>query len=134
MKSIPFRELFFAALLPFCLVSTIRAQTTPSTQVTYNLKSMMATSPEAAMLGRFGDVPIGYYTGTADISIPLYTIKEDGLEIPIVLSYHSSGFQVEDQATNVGLGWLLEPGGAVIQVVNGASDQTDDFQKDPSFC
>jgi len=113
-------------------VPTIWAQTTPSTQVTYNLKSMMATSPEAAMLGRFGDVPIGYYTGTADISIPLYTIKEDGLEIPIVLSYHSSGFKVEDQATNVGLGWLLEPGGAVIQVVNGTSDQTDDFQTMPS--
>jgi len=90
---------------------------------------MLATSPEAAMLGRFGDIPVGYYTGTADISIPLYTIKEDGLEIPIVLSYHSSGIKVADQATNVGLGWLLEPGGAIIQIVNGAMDGsgTDNF-------
>lgn len=93
-----------------------------NSSVNYNLKQMIPTSPEAALLGRFGEVPIGYYTGTADISIPLYTIKEDGIEIPITLSYHSSGIRVEDQATNVGLGWLLEPGGAIIQIVNGAQD------------
>jgi hypothetical protein len=44
----------------------------------FDVKSLIATSPEAAMLGPFGDIPIGYYTGTADISIPMYTIKEGG--------------------------------------------------------
>jgi YD repeat-containing protein len=91
----------------------------------FNLKKMVPTSPEAAMLGRFGDIPIGYYTGTADISIPLYTINEGGLSIPIVLRYHSSGVKVEDQASNVGLGWSLEPGGAIIKVINGRDDASE---------
>jgi len=80
---------------------------------------MLPTSPEAAMLGKFGEIPIGYYTGTADVSIPLYTIKEAGVEIPIVLRYHGSGIKVEDEASNVGLGWSVEPGGSIIQIVNG---------------
>jgi len=88
-------------------------------QTPFNLKQMLATSPEAAMLGRFGETPIGYYTGTADVSIPLYTLKESGVSIPIVLRYHGSGIRVEDDASNVGLGWSIEPGGSIIQIVNG---------------
>ncbi len=88
-------------------------------------KINIPTSPEAALLGRFGDIPIGYYTGTANISIPLYIIKEGGSEIPITLSYHSSGIKVEDQATWVGLGWDLLPGGAIIQEVRGIRDAFD---------
>jgi hypothetical protein len=91
----------------------------------FDKKSMLPTSPEAAMLGRFGEIPIGFYTGSADISIPIYTIKEDGIEIPITLNYHSSGIKVEDQATNVGLGWSLEPGWSIVQVVNGHEDYLD---------
>jgi YD repeat-containing protein len=83
------------------------------------------TSPEAALLGRFGDIPVGYYTGTADISIPIYTIKESGVEIPIQLRYHSSGIKVADEATWVGLGWDLSPGGEIIQEVRGKRDDEE---------
>jgi hypothetical protein len=41
------------------------------------------------------------------------------------LRYHGSGNKVEDEASNVGLGWSLEPGGAVIQIVNGKEDADD---------
>lgn len=83
------------------------------------------TSPEAALLGRFGDIPIGYYTGTASIAIPLYSLSVNGIEIPITLSYHSSGIKVEDQATWVGLGWDLSPEGSIVQEVRGKSDEED---------
>ncbi len=91
----------------------------------FNVKTMLPTSPEAATLGRFGDIPIGYYTGTSDVSIPLYTIKESGLEIPVILKYHNGGIKVSDQASNVGLEWSLEPGGSIIQIVNGTEDKFD---------
>ena len=117
--------ILFLCVMSFSLPAKLFAQANP--QTSYDLKSMLPTSPEASMLARFGDVPVGYYTGTADISIPLYTIKEDGLDIPIVLSYHSSGIKVADQATNVGLGWLLEPGGSIIQIVNGKADASDTY-------
>jgi hypothetical protein len=93
----------------------------------YNLKNALATSPEAALLGRFGDIPVSNYTGTADISVPLWTIKEDNLEIPIALKYCSSGIKVEDEATWVGLGWSLNPAGSIIQIPNGIVDEFDDI-------
>lgn len=88
-------------------------------------KINIPTSPEAALLGKFGDIPIGYYTGTADVSIPLYTLKEGAVEIPITLRYHGSGIKVEDQATWVGLGWDLSPEGSIIQEVRGKIDDND---------
>jgi YD repeat-containing protein len=88
-------------------------------------KVNVPTSPEAAMLGKFGDIPIGYYTGTASVSVPLYTIQEGNLKIPITLNYHGSGIKVADDATWVGLGWDLSPGGAIVQEVRGKKDDED---------
>ncbi|RZK43387.1 MAG: hypothetical protein EOO90_03770 [Pedobacter sp.] len=56
-------------------------------QGVFDLKRMRATSPEAAMQAPFGDIPIGHYTGTANISVPLYNLSKAGLDIPIVLRY-----------------------------------------------
>lgn len=83
------------------------------------------TSPEAALLGKFGDIPVGFYTGTANISVPLYNIKDAGIEIPIKVDYQSSGVRVADEATWVGLNWSLMPEGTIIQEVRGKSDQDD---------
>ncbi len=106
-----------------CSVNTfLYSQTTASYTPKIN---SIPTSPEAALLGRFGDIPIGYYTGTANISIPIYTIKEGDLEIPITLNYHNSGIKVSDQATWVGLGWDLSPGGSILQEVRGKRDELD---------
>ena len=95
----------------------------------FDTHSIMPTSPDAAMLGRFGEIPIGYYTGTAGISIPIYTIEDKGahFSLPIVLRYHSSGVKVEDQAPIVGLGWSLEGEGSIIQIVNGKEDTLDNM-------
>lgn len=112
---------------------TLSVSVKAQSQTRFDLKNILSTSPEAASIGRYGDIPVGYYTGTADISIPFYTIKEAGIEIPIVLRYHTSGIKVEDQATNVGLGWTLEPGGAIIQVVNGKIDDSDQLVATDGF-
>lgn len=123
------RNALVALLL--AIVSTVTfAQSSPNN--VFNVKTMLPTSPEAAALGKFGDVPVGYYTGTANISIPIYTIKEPGLTIPIAVQYHGGGIKVEDQATNVGLGFSLEPGGAIIQVVNGTEDKYDILENSDS--
>ncbi|MGC4023220.1 MAG: hypothetical protein QM734_15385 [Cyclobacteriaceae bacterium] len=113
------KSIAIAVIIHLSYALSVSAQNTP---VVFDLKSMIPTSPEAAILGRFGEIPIGYYTGTPDISIPLYTIKEGGLEIPIALKYHASGIRVTDEATSVGLGWLLEPQPSILQIINGKKD------------
>jgi len=80
-------------------------------------------SPNAAALGKYGDIPVSYHTGVPEISIPIYTITEGSLSVPISLSYHSSGIKVDEVASNVGLGWSLNAGGMLTRTVNGGPDE-----------
>ncbi|RDI14445.1 hypothetical protein [Flavobacterium sp. AG291] len=84
---------------------------------------MMPKNPQASQFMRFGDMPIGKYTGTPQVTIPIYTVKAKGLEIPISLSYTSNGIKVVEEAGWVGLGWALQAEGSIVQNVQG----TDDF-------
>lgn len=86
-------------------------------------------SPNAASIGKFGDIPISYYTGTASISSPLYTVTEGKIQVPISLNYHPSGIKVADEASQVGLGWALNAGGVVSRTVMGE----DDFEAQKYF-
>ena len=90
-----------------------------------NILPKIGASPEVAMLDKFKSINISPYTGVPNLSIPLYSIKVDGVEIPVVLSYNSSGIHVGEEATWVGLGWNLSVGGNITQTPIGESDQTD---------
>ncbi|PQL94520.1 RHS repeat domain-containing protein [Apibacter adventoris] len=80
-------------------------------------------TPEAASLSKFGDIPVGYYTGIPNIEIPLYTIEQDGIKIPITMRYHSSGIKVDEIASRVGIGWSLDTGGNITRKVYGSDDK-----------
>ncbi|NJO91872.1 MAG: hypothetical protein HC831_25075, partial [Chloroflexia bacterium] len=66
---------------------------------------------------------MGYYTGTPQINIPLYTIEEANISLPISLSYHASGIKVEEVASWVGLGWSLNAGGVISRTMIGKEDE-----------
>lgn len=82
----------------------------------------IAPAPESTQLAKYVDQPIGYYTGIPEISVPLWTIKEHDIELPIALSYHAGGVKVNEVATWVGLNWSLIAGGAITRSVRGVSD------------
>jgi YD repeat-containing protein len=83
------------------------------------------TPPTTASLGSYVENPVSLYTGTPQISIPLYPIKlTNGLNIPIALSYHAGGVKIEEQASDVGLNWSLLAGGMITRVVKGIPDDT----------
>lgn len=89
--------------------------------------NIVPVSPTAASLGQFGNIPVGYYTGTANISVPLYEIELDGKKIPINIAYHASGIKVAQEAGCVGLGWALQGYGSITKQVRGS----DDFEYGP---
>jgi YD repeat-containing protein len=92
--------------------------------VPYNfLNNMVQPAPNAAALGKYADYPVSYYTGVPDISVPLYTLKDGGISLPISLSYHASGIKVSELATWVGLGWVLNANGMIVRTVMGAPDE-----------
>ncbi|MDB5257333.1 MAG: hypothetical protein JWM14_2028, partial [Chitinophagaceae bacterium] len=83
---------------------------------------IIAPSPTAASLGDFGKVPVSYYTGTANVTVPLYDIKTNNHKLSINLQYASSGLKPGEDAGWAGLGWSLKVGGVITHVVRGNPD------------
>jgi YD repeat-containing protein len=86
--------------------------------------NVVPPTPNAAALGKYGDIPVSYYTGLPNISIPLYVVKSGTLSLPISLSYHASGIKVEEISSNVGLGWSLSGAGVITHSVRGIDDHS----------
>ena len=82
-------------------------------------------SPEAASLGKFVEVPVSYYTGLPNISVPLYTIESGEIKLPIQVSYHARGIQVSEIASQVGIGWALNAGGVITRQIRGKADESN---------
>lgn len=97
-----------------------------ATRLPAQVGSMRVTvpSPTAASLGKFGAVPVSLYTGTPDITIPLFTAQGKTLALPIVLKYHPEGIRVGDIGSWIGLGWTLEAGGVITRTVRGLLDES----------
>ncbi|MDR2057039.1 MAG: hypothetical protein LBP83_01920 [Dysgonamonadaceae bacterium] len=70
-------------------------------------------SPEVAAFERLGEIPVDIYTGVPKISIPIYTVRSGDIELPITLDYHAVAIKVDQEATWVGLNWILNAGGVV---------------------
>ncbi|WP_323028568.1 hypothetical protein [Gelidibacter japonicus] len=80
-------------------------------------------TPNVMAFNKYGMAPPSLFTGTANISIPIYTINtRDGFAFPISIVYNASGIKVDEIASNVGLGWGLSAGGNITRVVKGRDD------------
>ncbi len=112
---------FSLALLNVCLITAFSKAQNPNDFIA--LKSITPPSPEAAAITRYGEIPTDMSTGVPQISIPLYEIKSSKLSLPISLSYHASGIKLQDIATPVGLGWVLNAGGEISRTVIGKPDE-----------
>ncbi len=93
----------------------------------YDLKKIVPPNPNVASLMKATMTPITEYAGLPNINIPLYTISEDNINVPISLSYHTGGIQVSEESGIVGLGWALNAGGVISRSINGYGD----FGEDP---
>jgi YD repeat-containing protein len=82
-------------------------------------------SPEASALGKYVDHPVGNFTGTPKIEIPLFEIKTGRITVPITISYHGSGVKVDEIASRTGIGWVLNAGGAISRTVKGWPDDVN---------
>jgi hypothetical protein len=80
-------------------------------------------TPNAASLLKFVDFPISYFTGTAEISLPIYEIKGKGLSLPISLTFSPNGLKVDEIASWVGYGWSLNATGLVGRTILDIPDE-----------
>jgi YD repeat-containing protein len=83
--------------------------------------------PNAAELGSFGRTPVGLFTGTNQVIIPLAELKTRNLTYPISLNYSSNGLMVDKVSSRVGFDWTMAAEGVIIRVINGQPDDMSQF-------
>jgi hypothetical protein len=92
------------------------------------IPTIIPPSPQAQAFMRYGEIPVDYSTGVPSIEIPIYTIEGKKLKLPISISYHASGIKVNDIASEVGLGWVLNCGGMVSRTIMGLPDEEGSYK------
>jgi YD repeat-containing protein len=114
--------LWMVILFPFLNWGNIHAQS-PTDQP--SLMNITPPSPNAAALGKFGDVQIGPSTGIPQIDVPIYSYSniDNTLKLDISLDYHAGGVRVDEVASNAGSGWSLSAGGAITRTVRDIYDE-----------
>ncbi|PAW93178.1 hypothetical protein CKK33_06585 [Mucilaginibacter sp. MD40] len=115
----------FASLFP-------KASFAQSASESLEYNKVSIASPTAGAITKFVDIPVSLHTGIPQISIPLYTVKDGSLSVPISMSYHASGLKVGEPASWVGAGWSLNAGGVITRSVRGTPDEkgtVNNFQK-----
>lgn len=85
-------------------------------------------SPNAAELGKYGKVPVSYFSGLPQISIPLIPLKTKSGDLDISLSYHAGGNKPDIHPGWTGLSWTLHAGGCINRIINGAKDEIDEYE------
>jgi YD repeat-containing protein len=104
------------------------------TSIDPNIITVGTQSPDAASLGKFGNIPVNYNTGATSISIPVYEINVGKIKLPISLDYHTGGIRVDETSSSVGIGWALNGIGVISRNVVGLPDeQPGGYIYSPSF-
>lgn len=90
-------------------------------------------SPEVASLGTFGAIPVGHYTGTPNISVPLYTMQVGKLSIPIQAMYHPANVKPHTPPSCLGIGWALSAGGYIARSIKVNQDEKEVAGSKPGY-
>lgn len=59
--------------------------------------SIIPPSPEVASLMKYIELPVSPFTGQPNVNLPIYTIRQGSIEVPVSVSYHSGGIKVFEQ-------------------------------------
>lgn len=88
------------------------------------LPKVIPPSPTVSNLMQFEEVPISYYTGQPNISVPIYSKALTGdLAVNIGLSYNTQGVQINNNSSWTGTSWSLNAGGTISRTVRGEADE-----------
>ncbi|MBR5101713.1 MAG: hypothetical protein IK092_01135, partial [Muribaculaceae bacterium] len=85
--------------------------------------SVIPPSPEVSALMQDVEIPVSLFSGLPDIEIPICTVTEGTIEIPVTISYNGGGIKVEELPGIIGMGWHLNAGGCVSRSINGLPDE-----------
>lgn len=80
-------------------------------------------SPQSHSFEKYGNVPVNMYTGSIDLKIPITSFDAGGMNVPVILSYDSSGFIPHKKSDPAGINWTLLAGGRITRQLNKVPDE-----------
>ena len=80
-------------------------------------------SADVATLGSFGEIPVSLFTGTPNVSVPIYEVTAGDFSFPLALSYHLASVKPNLPPGNYGLGWSLSTEACISRTVRGFPDE-----------
>ncbi|WP_353151106.1 DUF5977 domain-containing protein [Chryseobacterium sp.] len=94
-------------IISILLLFFLKGYTQSNNDLHYYFKNL-PNSPSTATFLRYGDIQNSEFTGTNAPKIPLYSIQDGDIKLPLTLDYLSgNGIKVADEATSVGIGWNI---------------------------
>lgn len=126
MKKTKVHSIFKALIITilFLITDNTEAQSEEPTITSFKIDSNIQ-SPNSSNLGSYGSIPVSLYSGTPQISVPIYQISEGKIPLEIALNYDASGVRVNSVPGWVGQNWSLQAGGLIQRSVKGRS--ADEF-------
>lgn len=82
----------------------------------------LPVSPNAASFSKYGGFSNGLYTGNIPINIPIYTLVDGDVSLPISLNSRTGSIMVSEIPSWVGSGWNLSTGGVITRKINHYPD------------
>ena len=124
---------FVSAFCLACMGLGMQAQSGSNVQdysLNHNPDDYQIATPNAATFNKYANNPVDLYSGSAKLDIPIYTLTDGAIQIPIRLHYATTGIKVSEEASWVGLGWNLSVGGYITRRVVG---QVDSYSREPYY-
>ncbi len=83
-------------------------------------------SPNAASFAQQVQSELNGNNGAISVNIPLFTVSEGNIEVPVGLNYSSNGVKPNEEPGWVGRNWNLNAGGIITRSIKGLPDETND--------
>ncbi|GAA4277037.1 hypothetical protein [Aquimarina mytili] len=107
----------------YLILSLLCLQTTIAQSGYYGgYGTAIKAAPTAAKATKARGASVDLTTGTVQQSVPIYTIKQNGVSWPVGLQYRYTGLQVMEEPSPIGLGWGLIATGMISREVRGLPD------------
>lgn len=118
-------KLFFFTIGCFL---TLKGQVTGSLQKENFFSDKIAPSIVSPAVANFAN-KISYpdisNNGLLNISVPIYSVEDRDLKIPISIFYNTRNLKVNSNASFVGTGWSLDQGGIITRIVKDIPDDAN---------
>lgn len=92
-----------------------------------HIPKISPATPQSFKFSQYGNTPIGMFTGSPNINIPITGLSVAGVSIPISLNYSSNGINIDEANGSVGLGWTFISGGVITRTIRDKPDEESSY-------